>query len=90
MSNKYLEKIAGILPNFKQFGGFKQTISEATSNPELAGKFSSKFSKARLVEAAKSSRSTARKELGKAVGLTGAGVVGAGVAASKLKGSKND
>jgi hypothetical protein len=38
MENKYLEKIAAILPNFKQFGGLKKTVGLATADAKFLAK----------------------------------------------------
>jgi|WetSurMetagenome_2_1015567.scaffolds.fasta_scaffold1216864_2 hypothetical protein len=90
MTNKYLEKIAKIIPNFKQFGGVKGAIEATTQNPKDKARFAHKGIKDLRTGAAQEEKTKARKEVGKAVaiGATGAATIGAGAAIANKKNNK--
>lgn len=80
MENKYLEKIAKVLPNFKQFGGIKGALETATLSTEHAGKFANPIFKNKRVAEAEAEKLLAKKELAKGVGLVAAGTLAIGAA----------
>lgn len=75
MMNKYLEKIAGILPSYKRFGGIKGAIETAVGNPEDKARFVNENIKRLRIAAGKAEQSKARKELAHGAGLIGAGTI---------------
>ena len=84
MSNKYLTKIAAILPNFKQFGGVKGTVEAALQNPKDKARFANEGIKPLRLRKAQTEKKRALKEIGKA-GVIGTGVAAGGYAVTKEK-----
>ena len=88
--NKYLEKIAGVLPSYKRFGGIKGAVETAIGNPKDKARFANEKIKALKTAAGKVEQGGARKELAHGAGLVAGGTAAAVGAHALTKKKKND